>query len=436
MTSQRKNMERINIGLIGYGVVGQGVAQILKKNKSVFKDKYGSEFNLKTICDRSIHKKSTAGLGKVKRTKKFDDILNAPDIDIVIELIGGKQPAKQIVERALKNGKDVVTANKALIANHGLELFKLAQDQGRHIYYESAVGAGIPIIKTISETIAGNKFKGLYGIINGTCNFILDEMTTRHCSFEDALKDAQARGYAESDPTLDVNGMDTAHKLAILTFLAFGKMVPVKSIYTEGITDISHIDITYAESLDLSIKLLAIAKENKGNLEVRVHPTLISKSHPLSTVHGIFNAFYLNADPLGNVMISGEGAGQMAAASGVVADLINSSNAPNNPLNCNRYEQAKGIRLKTIDLIETKFYIRIHAADKPGVLSQVTGILGRAGIGINSVTQQAHDLDLKAVPVILLTDYTTEKALRSALNKIERLASVKTKPVAIRMEKL
>ncbi|MBP9853521.1 MAG: homoserine dehydrogenase [Candidatus Omnitrophica bacterium] len=436
MIKHRKISDRMNVGLVGYGVVGQGVVQILKKNRRTFQETYNTDFNLVAICDRSIHKKNTSGLTGVKRTKNIDDVLNDPNIDIVIELIGGKQPAKQIVERALKNGKDVITANKDLIANHGLELFKLAQDNGRHLYYESAVGAGIPIIKMISETIAGNSFKGLYGIINGTCNFILDEMTTKHCSFQDALKDAQARGYAESDPTLDVNGMDTTHKLAILTFLAFGKMFPVKSIYTEGISDISHIDITYAESLNLSIKLLAIAKETKGNLEVRVHPTLISKNHPLSTVRGIFNAVYLNTDPLGNVMVSGEGAGQMAAASGVVADLINAANAPNNPMYCNRYVQSKGIRLRTIDHIETKFYIRILAADKPGVLSQVTGILGRAGIGINSVTQQAHDADLKAVPVIMLTDYSTEKALRSALNKIEKLSSVKSKPVAIRMEQL
>lgn len=431
-----KAFGKLNVGLIGYGTVGQGVVKILRRNRTVFKKRYNAEFNIRAICDRSIDKKKIFGLRSVKRTKQFEDIIDDPNIDIVIELIGGKQPAKQIVEKALKNGKDVITANKDLIANHGLELFRIAEQHGRHVYYESAVGAGIPMIKTVSETMAGNSYHGLYGIINGTCNFILDEMSKKLCSFDDALKEAQKRGYAEADPTLDVNGMDSTHKLAILTFLAFNKMVPVKTIYTEGITDISHIDIAFAESLNLSIKLLAIAKESKGNLEVRVHPTLIKKDHPLAAVHGVYNAIYLDADPLGKTMLTGEGAGQMAAASGVIADLINSANAPNNPMYCNAYTQNQSLKPRRIDNIETKFYIRIHAVDEPGVLSQVTGILGRAGIGINSVTQQAHDQTLKAVPVIMLTEYTTEKILRTALKKIEKLETVRHKPVAIRMEKL
>lgn len=429
-------MNQLKIGIIGYGTVGQGVAKILKKNRQVFKQKFGTDFVIKRIVDRSIHKKNTKFLGAVKCSKDFDDILTDAEIDIVIELIGGKQPAKQIVRKALMSGKDVITANKDLIANHGLDLFAVAESQGRHLYYESAVGAGIPVIKTISETIAGNKFKGIYGIINGTCNFILDEMTTKKCTFESALKDAQQKGYAESDPTLDVNGMDSTHKLAILTMLAFGVSVPVKEIYTEGIEDISDIDIAYAESLDLSIKLLAIAKEDRGNLEVRVHPTLISKCHPLASINSIYNAVFLNADPMGDVMLSGEGAGQMAAASGVIADLMNSANAPNNPMYCNNANPESKLNIRKIDHIETKFYIRISAADKPGVLSQVTGILGRANIGINSVSQQMHDTALKSIPVIMLTENTTEQKLRSALNKIQKLPSIKGKPVAIRMERL
>ncbi|MBZ0166530.1 MAG: homoserine dehydrogenase [Candidatus Omnitrophica bacterium] len=431
-----KALGQLNIGLVGYGTVGQGVVKILMRSRIAFKKRYNTEFTIKWICDRSIPRNKPQGLRSAKFTKNFKDVVDDPAVDIVIELIGGKQPAKQIVELALKNGKDVITANKDLIANHGLELFKAAQQQGRHLYYESAVGAGIPIIKTISETLAGNSYHGIYGIINGTCNFILDEMSTKHCSFAEALKEAQKRGYAEADPTLDVNGMDSTHKLAILTFLAFNRMIPVKSIYTEGITEISHIDIAYAESLNLCIKLLAIAKESKGGLEIRVHPTLIKKDHPLASVHGVYNAVYLDANPLGKIMVSGEGAGQMAAASGVIADLINASNAPNNPMTCNQYTQNQGLRPRSIDNIESKFYIRIHAVDEPGVLSQVTGILGRAGIGINSVSQQPHDETLKAVPVIMLTEYTTEKALRAALGKIQKLDTVRHKPVAIRMEKL
>ncbi len=429
-------MQSLNIGLIGYGTVGQGVAKILKKNRTVFKNKYECDFKLKTVCDRSLEKKNTKFLGPVKKTKNYKDIIDDHEIDVVVELIGGKDLAKEIVEKALLAGKDVVTANKDLIANHGLELFAIAESQGRHLYYESAVGAGIPIIKTISETIAGNAFTGLYGIINGTCNFILDEMTTKKCTFEAALKDAQKKGYAEADPTLDVNGMDCTHKLAILTLLAFGKSVPVKDIYTEGIEDISDIDIAYAESLNLSIKLLAIAKESRGNLEIRVHPTLIRKTHPLASINSIYNAVYLNAVPMGDVMLSGEGAGQMAAASGVIADLINSSNAPNNPMFCNHSQPSRKLNIRRIDHIETKFYIRINASDKPGVLSQITGILGRANIGINSVSQQMHDNKMATVPVIMLTENTTERQLRSALNKIQKLDKIKGKPVAIRMEKL
>ena len=427
-------MNKLTIGLIGYGVVGQGVAKILKNKRAEFKRQYGCDFNLKTVVDRSIHKKSTAGL-HLRRSKKPEDVLKDPDIDVVIELIGGKQPAKQIVETALKNGKDVITANKDLIANYGLELFKLANQQGRHLYYESAVGAGIPIIKTISEGVAGNGFSGVYGIINGTCNFILDEMTSKHCSFEAALKDAQQLGYAESDPTLDVNGMDSTHKIAILTFLAFGKMLKVKDIYTEGITNISHVDITYAEKMGLCIKLLGIAKKENNEVEVRVHPTLISKQHPLAAVHSILNAVYLKADKLGNMMLSGEGAGQMAAASGVISDLVNCANAPNERINANNPQEEPGLKLRKIDNIECKFYIRIEAVDKPGVLARITGILGRAGIGINSVQQNPHEKEAH-VPVILLTDYSTEKKLRRALNQIEKLKTVKRKPVAIRMEKL
>jgi homoserine dehydrogenase len=427
-------MKRLCVGLIGYGTVGQGVVKILKSSRAVFRKKYGCDFHVKTIVDRIIHKKPTAELN-ARYSKRPADVLGDPDIDIVVELIGGKQPAKSIVESALASGKDVVTANKDLIANHGIELFALANRTGRHLYYESAVGAGIPIIKTISEGIAGNGFDAVYGIVNGTCNFILDEMTTKQCSFADALKDAQRKGYAESDPTLDVNGVDSAHKIAILANLAFGKLVRVRDVHTEGITHISATDIAFAEQMDLRIKLLAIAKKDGRSLDVRVHPTLISTRHSLASIHGIFNAVYLKADKLGNAMLSGEGAGQMSAASGVVSDLINCANAPAGPINANNPEQVKGLTLRGIDNIECKFYIRVQAKDEPGTLAQITTILGRAGIGINSVQQAVHEV-AAFVPVILLTDYTTERTLRRALNAIQALSNIKGKPVAIRMETL
>ena len=429
-------MNKINIGLIGYGTVGSGVVKFLSNQRSFIKNKFNTEFVVKTLCDLKLPKKNTRGLSKTRLTKNVQNILNDPKIDIVIELIGGLHPAKEIVVQALQQGKHVVTANKALIASSGKELFQLAKKHKCHLYFESSVGAGTPIIKNITEGIAGNKFKSIYGIINGTCNFILSEMTHKNYSFAQALEEAQKKGFAESNPTLDINGMDSVHKLAILVYLAFGKFIDVKDIYREGITHISHDDIEYATSLGLTIKLLAIAKKEDKKIEVHVHPTLISKDHPLASINSIYNAFYMNADPLGNVLLSGEGAGQMAAASGIISDLINfASRGASETLPCNRYSDAPGLKIRKIDQIKTKFYIRFMATDKPGVLSVITGILGKHGISINSVTQKAHN-PTSTVPVIMLTDYTSEKMLRLALNKIHKLPVIKSKPVAIRMEKL
>ena len=429
-------MRKINIGLIGYGVVGAGVVKFLQKRQNYIRDKYRVEFVVRTVCDRNIHRKDTRGLGSVQLTKKIADVLDDRSTEVVIELIGGLHPAKEIVTTALRRGKHVVTANKVLIAHYGKELFQLAKKQNRQLYFEASVGAGVPIIKTITEGMVGNTYNRIYGIINGTCNFILTEMTKNNLSFTKALKLAQEKGFAESNPTLDINGMDSTHKLAILVYLAFGKFVKVSDIYTEGITHISHDDIAYAESLNLTIKLLAIAKRYENIVEARVHPTLISKSHPLASISGIYNAFYLNANPLGDVLLSGEGAGQMAAASGVVSDLLNlASRGADANLLCNLYSEAPNFRIRKIDQIKTRFYIRFMATDKTGVLGKITSVLGRYGIGLNSVTQPAHTAAW-AVPVVMLTDYTLEKNVRLALKKIWELPIVKSKPVAIRMEKL
>ncbi len=429
-------MRKINIGLIGYGVVGAGVVKFLQKRQNYIRDKYGVEFVARTICDRSIRRKDTRGLGATRLTQKISDVLDDRSTEVVVELIGGLHPAKEIVTTALRRGKHVVTANKVLIAHYGKELFQLAKKQSRQLCFESSVGAGVPIIKTITEGMVGNTYNRIYGIINGTCNFILTEMTKNNLSFTKSLKLAQEKGFAESNPTLDINGMDSTHKLAILVYLAFGKFVKVSDIYTEGITHISHDDIAYAESLNLTIKLLAIAKRYENIVEARVHPTLIPKVHPLASISGIHNAFYLNANPLGDVLLSGEGAGQMAAASGVVSDLLNlASRGADANLLCNLYSEAPNFRIRKIDQIKTRFYIRFMATDKPGVLGKITSVLGRYGIGLNSVTQPAHTAAW-AVPVVMLTDYTLEKNLRLALKKIWELPIVKSKPVAIRMEKL
>jgi homoserine dehydrogenase len=431
-------MNKLHIGLVGFGNVGSGVVKFLRQKRQYIQDKTHTDFVIKTICDRSIEKKNTKNLGKVRLTTDYQEIIQDPDVDVIVELIGGKHPAKEVVSEALKNGKHIVTANKELIALFGKSLFELAQKQQRYIYYESSVMAGVPVIKTITEGITGNEFRGLYGIINGTCNYILTQMSHHKLTFERALAEAKAKGFAESNPTLDINGMDSAHKLNILVSLTLGKFVKMSDIYVEGITHISHDDIEYAESLDLVIKLLAIAKKDDSHtIEARVHPTLLPKSHPLAAINGIDNAMFINSDPLGNILLSGAGAGQMTAASGVVSDLINLASRKSMqeaPLG-NLVHEHPQVCVKTIDEISTKFYLRLHAIDKPGVLSQITGILGKHGISINSVSQKTHN-PASTVPVIMITDFAPEKELRLALEKIHQLSIVKSKPVAIRMENL
>ncbi len=430
-------MNKLTLGLIGYGNVGSGVVKFLQTRREFIKYKFNLEFHIKAIADRSIHTKKFSGLDKTRLTTNPQELLTDPEIDVIVELIGGLNPAREIVENALKEGKHVVTANKELLANFGKELFMLAQKANRSIYFESAVGAGIPTIKTISEGVAGNKFNRVYGIINGTCNFILSEMTKNHCSFKQALEEAQHRGFAESNPALDISGMDSAHKLTILVFLALGKFIKIEDVYVEGITHISHTDIEHAESLNLTIKLLAIAKKDPNKqIEARVHPTLITKDHPFASINGIDNAIFLDTYPLGDILVSGQGAGQMTAASGVVSDLIKlaSMGKGHPPILSNIIYENPNVTIKKIDDIRTKFYLRFMASDKPGVLSKITGILGDHGIGIDSVTQKTRDTSI--VPVVMLTDFAPEKMVRLALDKIHKLPIVNSKPVAIRMEKL
>lgn len=430
-------MAKLNVGLIGYGVVGSGVVKLLQMRKNFIKRKFNTEFVFKKVCDRTIHGKQASGLKKSVFTTNYKDVINDPEIDVIVELIGGMNPAEEIILGALKNGKHVVTANKELLAQKGKQLFFEALRRNRDLYFEASVGAGIPIIKSITEGLAGNKFNGVYGIINGTCNFILTEMTKTDCTFAHALEEAQRRGYAESNPTLDISGMDSAHKLAILVFLALGKFVKIENIHVEGISQISHADIEHAKSLNLVIKLLAIAKKDRNELEVRVHPTLISKNHPLASVSGVFNAIFLNTDPVGDVLLYGQGAGQMSAAAGVVSDLISLATRHDDDTKSRitaLSRETTTVRLRKIDNIETKFYIRFTVMDKPGVLATISGILGRYGISIASVTQKARYR--ATVPIVMLTHSSRERNVRLALEKISKLPAVKSDPVAIRMERL
>lgn len=431
-------MKKVNVGLIGFGNVGSGVVKILREKKSFLSEKIGLEISVKRICDKDIFSKRNVSVDKQLLSRDANDIINDPQIDIVVELIGGIHPAKEFIIESLMKGKNIVTANKALLAHEGKELFATAKDRAKSIYFEASVGAGIPIIKSLREGLVANKFYSIYGIVNGTSNYILSEMSKNNCTFADALSQAKAKGFAEKDPTLDIEGLDSAHKLIVLTYLAFGRMVSLSDIFIEGISKISLADINYAAELGFEIKLLAIAKKQSDELEVRVHPTLIPREHLLSSVSGVFNAIYVSSDLVGNLLFYGPGAGQLSAASAVVSDLVDLTQDIKAGLfrPTLNFAVDKSIKkLRKIDDIESRYYIRFMTADKPGVLAKISGILAKYGISIASVTQkEKHSAQL--VPIVMVIHEAKEKNLRQALEAIDRLNVIKQSSVAIRMEEV
>ena len=429
-------MHKINVGLIGFGNVGSGAVKILSDRKGLLSSKIGLDINIKKICDKDVLSKRNVSVDKGLFTKDAKDIINDPQIDIIVELIGGIHPAKEFIMEALKKGKSVVTANKALLAQEGRELFALARDRGKSIYFEASVGAGIPIIKALREGLVANKFSGIFGIVNGTSNFILSNMSENDLSFSAALNEAKAKGFAEKDPTLDIEGIDSAHKLILLIYLCFGKFVALEDIFIEGISHVSLADVKYAADLGFEIKLLAIAKKEFDELEVRVHPTLIPKSHLLSSVSGVFNAIYVSSDLAGNLLFYGPGAGQLSAASAVVSDLVDLTQG----LKAGMFRPTLHIvedrsikKLRRIGEIKSRHYIRLVTADKPGVLAKISGVLAKFGISIASVNQKEKQ-KAKVVPIVMVTHEAREKDLRSALEMIGRFDVIKEKPVAIRIE--
>jgi homoserine dehydrogenase len=429
-------MRKINIGIIGFGNIGSGVVKILGNRKSLLAQKIETEIIIKKICDKDLAKKRDISVDKALFTVDAYEIINDPAIDIVVELIGGINPAKEFILAALKKGKHVVTANKALLAEHGNELFREAAERGKNIYFEASVGAGIPIIKAIKEGLVANKFDSIIGIVNGTSNYVLTQMSKENCSFDNAIAQAKLKGFAEKDPTLDIQGIDSAHKLVLLTYLAFGRIVSLKDIFIEGIAQVSAADIAYAKELGYTIKLLAIAKKEGEELEVRVHPTLLPSEHMLAEVDGVFNAIYLSSDLAGELMFYGPGAGQLPAASAVVSDIVDltqdiKAGLFRPTLNSRDDTSIKGLR--KIEEYENKYYIRITAVDKPGVLAKISGILAKFGISIASVNQK-EKLRTHVVPVVMVTHEVKEKNMRGALKMIDRLAEIKDKSVAIRIE--
>lgn len=427
----------IKVGIIGFGTVGGGTARILIENAVTIRRRLGVPIELKKISDLDIERDRGIRLSGVELTTKAADIISDPEIDIVVELIGGYTPAKDFILAAIKNRKHVVTANKALLAVHGEEIYKTAEDAGVSIGFEASVAGGIPILRALRDGLAANDIQSIYGIVNGTCNYILTLMTNERGRFEDVLKDAQAKGYAEADPTFDIEGIDSAHKLAILSMLAFGTPVDFGDIYTEGISKITPLDIEFARDLGYKIKLLAITKMVNGEIEARVHPTMLPESHPIAMVDGVYNALSVVGDAVGTTMFYGRGAGDLPTGSAVVSDIMDigrdilTGAVRRSPVTAFRERMA--IPIRRMEDITSCYYMRFSAIDKPGVMSRISGVLGRNNISISSVIQKGRRV-AEAVPVVMMTHEAVERDVRRALAEIDTLDCVAGPTAVIRVE--
>jgi len=436
--------DKVNVGLIGYGTVGKGTAEVLIGNKNSIFEKTGIDICLKTVADIQI---DTNNLDETLAscqvvTTNADDIINDPEIDIVVELIGGYTIAKDFIIKALNAGKHVVSANKALFALYGTELYQAADFNGVTIGFEGAVGGGIPLIRVLKEDLAGNNINEIFGIINGTANYILTAMEKEGKEFEDVLKVAQEKGYAEADPTFDIEGIDAAHKIAILASIGFNTLIPFENIYVEGISSIKRMDIEFAKKLDCKIKLLAIAKKHEDDIEVRVHPTIIPESELMAQVDGVFNAVEFIGDMVDKTMHYGRGAGSKPTGSAVAGDVI--AIAREVAAGCPKRVPVLGFSkeytyyypLKDIKDIKSAFYLRFSVVDEPGTLSSIAGILAKYGISISQAIQPDERAPGEAVSMVFMTHKTTGRKLISALEEIDKSDVVRDKTVAIRVKEL
>lgn len=423
---------QIDIGLLGFGTVGSGVVKILQEKAKFFEEYLGQKLILKRIVDKDITTKRDVEVNHSILSTNADDIFKDPEIDIVVELIGGYEPARTFILTALREGKNVVTANKALLSKYWEEILLTSTEFGTKIYFEASVGGGIPIISSIRDGLVANEITSIFGIINGTCNYILTKMDEDDKEFDLALQEAKNSGYAEADPTLDIEGKDTSHKLAILVSLAFGQWVNDEKIYTEGITQITKKDILYARELGYAIKLLGMAKMVGDELEVRVHPTMIPEQHILSAVDGVYNAIYLVGDLTGPLIFYGQGAGKLPTSSAVMSDIISLSRGLNKKLDMCSLPKDK-LKIRNMDEVKTKYYIRFSAHDKPGVLADISGILAQYQISIASVIQKERG---DIVPIVMLTHEAKEGNLKNALERIDKLNTIKAKSLIIRVEEI
>ena len=429
-------MRTIRLGLIGFGTIGTGVVKNIQANGSLIARRTGISLEIARIADIDLDRKRDVEVDPSILTTDTRDILHDDSLDIIVELIGGINPAREYVLTALRKGKHLVTANKALIARHGLEIFETAREHGVEVLYEASVAGCIPIIKLLRESLVANNILSFDAIVNGTCNYILTRMQQEQLSFPAALQEAQRKGYAEADPSLDINGADSAQKLAILVSLASDSWVDVDRIYVEGIDNITQKDIAYAGELGYVVKLLAVAKLGDDSVQARVHPALVPENHPLADVWGVHNAIYVVGDYVGEMMLYGAGAGEKPTASAVLSDIIDVSRNIKSDARkriSSLPEVAASKRFIPIEEAQVRYYLRFTVIDRPGVLARITTLLGENDISISAMTQKERHLK-NAVPVVIMTHAAREEAIQTALRQIDSLDVVKDKTVLIRIE--
>ena len=436
-------MKDVRIGLLGLGTVGAGVVKLLESERAMLEERAGCRLGLAAIADLDVTRpREGLDVTRLPMTTDANRVLGDRNVDIVVELVGGLEPARSFILKALGGGKHVVTANKALLAHHGAEIYDEARRRGVMLGFEASVAGGIPLIRAVKEGLVANRVLSVFGIVNGTCNYILSKMSGEGLDFGVVLKEAQAHGYAETDPTLDIEGMDSAHKLQILVTLAFRTLVDLKDIHTEGITRVTQQDIAYARELGYRVKLLAIAKATDsaaggGGVEVRVHPTMIPADSPLAAVSGVFNGVFITGHAVGDLMFYGRGAGQLPTASAVWSDIVEIARRIAHGVPALALDlpstSAGGVPLRPMDSIRSCYYLRVMAQDRPGVLSRVAGILGENNISIASVLQKERAAK-EAVPVVMMSHEAQEKDMRAALAAIDRLRVVAMPTTMIRVE--
>ncbi len=435
---RERYMKQIGVGLIGFGTVGAGVVEALQRNGAVLAERTGVLPVLRGIADIDIERDRGVKVDPALLTRDALSVIRNPEVRIVVELVGGTTIAKTFILEALRLGKTVITANKALLAEQGAEILAASAASGADVWFEASVAGGIPIIRVLRDGLVANRITALYGILNGTCNYILTRMEREQMTFDHALKEAQAAGYAEADPGLDIDGYDTAHKAAILASLAYGVRVPMERVFVEGIRGLAKVDIEHARSLGYRVKLLAVIKNERGVVDIRVHPTLVPVEHMLASVMGVFNAVVVDGDVVGQTVYYGRGAGRMPTASAVVSDIAEASRTLAVENRVARPAPYRGGELAYLDIgdVISRYYLRLSLADKPGVLGVVATELGRNNISLASVLQKEPHTSGRAVPVVVLTHPARERDVTTALRALEEMQAIGTKSVRLRIEDL